>query len=79
MYFCYIDESGTSEIPGTSSHFVLVGLAIHHLKWKVCENAINQIKIKYELGNAEIHTGWLIREYKEQNSIPNFNSMNYHF
>ena len=23
MYLCYIDESGTPELPGNSSHFVL--------------------------------------------------------
>lgn len=77
MYFCYIDESGTSAIPGTSSHFIFVGLAIHHLNWKNCETAINQIKLKYELGNAEIHTGWLLRPYIEQTLIPNFDTMNY--
>jgi hypothetical protein len=28
MYLCYIDESGTPQIPGNTSHFILAGLAI---------------------------------------------------
>ena len=49
MYFCYIDESGTPEIPGTSSHYVLCGLAIPIDKWKKCDNQIQAIKRKYGL------------------------------
>lgn len=32
MYFCYIDESGTPEIPGTSSHYVIVVVFPYQLK-----------------------------------------------
>ena len=28
MYLCYIDESGTSDIPGNTSHFILAGLSL---------------------------------------------------
>ena len=48
MYFCYIDESGTPEIPGTSSHYVLCGLAIPINKWKTCDSQI-QVCITFRL------------------------------
>jgi hypothetical protein len=72
MYLCYIDESGTSNIPGNTSHFVLAGLSIPIWKWTDCERKIQSIKKKYQLENAEIHTGWILRNYTEQNKIPDF-------
>jgi hypothetical protein len=33
MYLCYIDESGTSVVPGNTSHFVLAGLSIPIVQW----------------------------------------------
>ncbi len=65
MYICYIDESGTSSIPGNTSHFILAGLAIPIQKWKYCEKRIANIKKSYALGDDEIHTGWIIRNYTE--------------
>lgn len=75
MYLCYVDESGTPEVPGTTSHFVLAGLAVPIWKWRICEDKINRIKAKYGLEDAEIHTGWLIRNYTEQNKISDFESL----
>jgi len=77
MYLCYIDESGTSDIPGNTSHFVLCGLSIPIWKWKNCEKIIHNIKKKYHLENEEIHTGWIIRNYTEQNKIPKFEELSY--
>ena len=77
MYLCYIDESGTPEIPGNTSHYVLAGIAIPIKYWKKCEADIMKIKKKYDLENAEIHTGWLIRKYIEQNKIANFDRLSY--
>jgi len=77
MYLCYIDESGTPEVPGTTSHYVLTGLAIPIYRWNVCEREINDVKRKYWLQDHEIHTGWLLRNYTEQNKIPNFESLSY--
>ena len=34
MYFCYIDESGTPDIPGTTSHYILAGVSIPVFCWK---------------------------------------------
>jgi len=77
MYICYIDESGTSSIPGNTSHFVLAGLSIPISNWKLCEKHITTLKRKYSLDSAEIHTGWIIRNYTEQNKIVDFNTLNY--
>ena len=75
MYLCYIDESGNPELTGTTSHYVLAGLAIPIYHWKTCESEINRVKIQYDLLDAEIHTGWLIRNYTEQNKIAGFEAM----
>lgn len=77
VYFCYIDESGTPDIPGNTSHYVLAGIAIPISYWKRCEIGIAKIKRKYELQSAEVHTGWIVRKYLEQSRIPNFDSMDY--
>lgn len=77
MKFCYIDESGTPDIPGTSSHYVLCGIAIPIDKWKYCDKRISDLKVKYGLVGNEIHTGWILRPYKEQNGIEGFDSMTY--
>ena len=33
MYLCYIDESGTSDIPGNTSHLILAGLSLPIWHW----------------------------------------------
>jgi hypothetical protein len=75
VYLCYIDESGTPEIPGNSGHYVLSGLAIPIDKWRIYEKEISEIKIRYGLEDSEIHTGWIIRKYLEQSKILNFDSL----
>lgn len=77
VYFCYIDESGTPQVPGNTSHYVLCGISIPVKCWKKCDVAINKIKAKYSLSDCEIHTGWIVRSYLEQNKIPDFESMSY--
>jgi Protein of unknown function (DUF3800) len=77
MIFCYIDESGTPDIPGNTSHYVLAGLAIPIHKWKNCEIEIQKLKNRYNLDHAEIHTGWLLWPYLEQSKIAGFEAMNY--
>lgn len=75
MIICYIDESGTSSIPGNTSHFVLSGISIPVDKWKTCDNQISKLKAKWNLGDSELHTGWMLRSYVEQNKIPNFETL----
>jgi hypothetical protein len=76
VYLCYIDESGTSIIPGNSNHYVLGALSIPIAYWKMCDGSINKIKKKYRIENAEVHTAWMLRKYLEQTKIPNFESLN---
>jgi hypothetical protein len=77
MYLCYIDESGTSSIPGNTSHFILAGLAIPISQWRTCDNEIESIKKKYFLTGAEIHAAWILRPYLEQRKIPNFDNLDH--
>ena len=77
MHLCYLDESGTSQIPGNTSHYVLAGIQIPANQWKFCDNTIQKIKRKYKLEKAEIHTAWLLRPYPEQKKIPKFDSLDY--
>ena len=65
MHICYIDESGTPQLPGNTPHFVLAGLAIPVEKWKTCDLQVHTLKNKYGLVGAEIHTAWLLRPYQE--------------
>ncbi len=74
-YFCYVDESGTPEVPGTTSHFVLVGLAIPIENWRDADDQISQILARYDLSEAEIHTAWLVRPYLEERKIAGFSGM----
>ena len=75
MHLCYIDESGTPDIPGNTSHFVLAGLSIPINRWKYCDRVIETVKRNYDLENIEIHVGWILRRYQEQSRIPNFNDL----
>ncbi len=77
MHLCYIDESGTPEITGNTSHYVLAGLTIPIDKWKSCERDIQKVKDKYFLSTGEIHTAWIVRRYLEQSKIPNFETLSY--
>lgn len=76
MYLCYLDESGTSSIPGNTSHFVLAGLSIPIWHWKDCDRDIATIKNRYKLSDAEIHIAWLLRPYSEQIKVANFKKLN---
>ncbi len=77
VYFCYIDESGTPQIPGNTSHYILCGVSIPINYWKKCDTLIRRLKGKYDLCNAEIHTGWIMRTYLEQSKIKDFEKLNY--
>jgi len=77
VYLCYIDESGTPDLPGNTSHYVLAGISIPISHWKDCDTAINDIKAKYGIIDAEIHTAWALRRFQEQTVIQNFDQMNW--
>ncbi len=78
MYLLYIDESGVSTIPGNTSHFILTGISVPIWHWKDCDADISNIKHKYDLFDAEIHTAWIMRRYLEQAKIPDFESLQFH-
>lgn len=75
MYVCYIDESGTPDVPGNTSHFVLAGLAIPISQWKSIDVAISKILGLYDLGDAEFHTAWILRRYLEQTRVSDFEKL----
>jgi hypothetical protein len=75
MYVCYIDESGTPDIPGNTSHFVLAGLCIPISEWRAIDMSISNLLKRYGLDGAEFHTAWILRKYLEQSKIPNFEKM----
>jgi len=77
MYLCYMDESGISDSPGNTSHFVLAGLSIPIWHWKDCDREIEAIKKKYALEGSEIHVAWMMRPYIEQRRIKGFEGMDY--
>jgi len=76
MYLCYLDESGTPEI-GNTSHYILAGVSIPIEHWKDCDDRIEKIKERYELAGEEIHVAWMLRSYREQNIIANFDKLSF--
>jgi hypothetical protein len=77
MYICYVDESGTSDIPGNTSHFVLAGLSIPIEKWKECDIQVDSIRATYGISEHEVHVAWLLRTYLEQSKIKNFSTLDW--
>lgn len=77
MYLCYVDESGTSEIPGNTSHFVLAGLSLPISFWRNADREISLALGRYGLENEEVHTAWIMRKYLEQSKIPDFEKMDW--
>jgi len=75
MYLCYIDESGTSVVPGNTSHFVLAGISIPIWHWNDCDRELRLIKVQYGLQEAELHTAWMMRKYLEQARIVDFEKL----
>ena len=75
MYLCYIDESGTPQVPGNTSHYILAGIAIPIWHWKTCDRDIRRIKNNYSLSENEIHTAWMLRKYIEQSRIEGFKEL----
>lgn len=71
MYFLYLDESGTEN----TSHFVLAGIAIQAMTWSEKTSKISQIKKKFRLSGKELHAGWMMRRYVEQEKIDRFEEL----
>lgn len=76
-YLCYVDESGTADIPGNTSHFVLAGLSIPISDWRSCDAQIETVKRRYALADSEIHVAWILRPYIEQQQIAGFDALDH--
>ena len=77
MYLCYLDESGTTQLSDQTKTFVYAALAVPIVFWKQADKQINEIKNKYDIGNAEIHTAWILKKYLEQTRIANFEELSH--
>ncbi len=77
LRICYLDESGTPELSGQTTHFVFLALSIPASSWKDKDAEITVIKRRYELQGQEIHTAWIARRYQEQEVIPAFQDLTY--
>lgn len=78
MYICYLDESGVPQKnAGTTSHFVLLGLAIPAATWRQKDREIAGILDTCNL-YGEMHTAWMARMYPEQERIPRFELLDPH-
>ncbi|MFI5095787.1 MAG: DUF3800 domain-containing protein [Candidatus Acidiferrales bacterium] len=77
MYVCYVDESGTPEIPGNTTHFVLAGISIPIRHWRSIDRSISTLLKRYGLSGAEFHTAWILRKYLEQTRIPGFDNLDW--
>ncbi|MBM4091902.1 MAG: DUF3800 domain-containing protein, partial [Planctomycetes bacterium] len=74
MYINYMDESGVPE-NASSSHFVLVGLAVRDIDWKEYEREVTNCKQRFGLADTEVHASWMARRYLEQERIPDFDQL----
>ncbi len=77
MRIAYLDESGTPELTGGTSHFVLLALSISAQTWKEKDTDIGAIKASVGLEQAEIHAAWMARRYLEQERIAGFAGMDH--
>ena len=77
MYLCYVDESGTPDIPGNSNHFVLAGISIPIGHWRAADQDISTILRRWGLVGQELHTTWILRSYREQSLIPDFQNLSW--
>ena len=75
LHLGFIGESGTSDIPGNTSHFVPAGVSIPIWHWRQADRQINGIKSLFGLQEAEIQIVWLLRRYLEQSRIADFEQL----
>lgn len=74
MYLYFLDESGGNNKP---LPFVMAGVGIEASEWTRCEHRLQLIKNEYKIGDNEIHSSVLWGGYKEQELIPDFDSLGY--
>lgn len=77
MYLLYVDESGVpNPHPSQTSHYVMIGLAVHVGTWFALTSRVRRLKSAYTLDGdtekLELHAAWLLHAFREQSVIPNF-------
>lgn len=80
MYLLYVDESGvTNPHPSQTSHYVMLGLAVHVGTWFALTRRVRNLKRIYalegDLEKLELHAAWLLRAYREQSVIASFEDL----
>jgi hypothetical protein len=75
VYICHLDESGVVDTVPTSSHYVLLGLAIPAVTWRDKDRSVSQLAQHHRIGGCEIHAAWMARRYPEQERVPGFDKM----
>lgn len=80
VYLLYVDESGvTNPHSSQTSHYVLLGLAVHVGTWFALTRRVRDLKKHYaldgETDGLELHAAWMLRAYREQSLIPSFTEL----
>ena len=75
MDLCYLDESGNHAPRSNTTHYVLAGISIPDTHWRDYHRSLEELKARFGLGSSEIHTGWILRPYLEQDSMASFESL----
>lgn len=76
MFLLYLDESGVPEPhPDQTSHYVVVGIAVHEGTWFALERLLRKLKKRYGLeqdGDWELHAAWILSRFREQERVSGF-------
>lgn len=80
MYLLYVDESGVpNPHPSQTSHYVMIGLAVHVGTWFALTSRVRRLTSAYALDGdterLELHAAWLLRAFREQSIIPRFDEL----
>ncbi len=79
VFLLYLDESGVPESHADqTSHFVVVGLAVHEGTWFALEKQVAGLKRRFGLqgdSEYELHAGWILQRYRDQEEVEQFESL----
>lgn len=80
MYLQYMDESGvTDRHPSQTTHYVMMGMAVHEGTWFALSKLVRDLKQRYALeGNVsglELHAAWMLHAIHEQSLMPSFDQL----
>lgn len=80
MYLLYMDESGvTDRHPSQTSHYVMMGMAVHVGTWFALSKLVRDLKKRYafenDIAGLELHAAWLLHSIREQSLIASFEQL----